>query len=93
MPSLLNAIISIFRKKKIVFTGRVGMVFYFKNRKYFIDSEMLTGGEYDIAVFIETIRYKDIEMGKLSSLEKNEVLKELIVEFNKLGLRPEFINN
>lgn len=48
----------LFRKRTITFLGRAGLTCFYNGKTYFIDSEMLTGPQYDIAIYSDRIYLK-----------------------------------
>jgi hypothetical protein len=56
----------------IVLKGRSGLEYYDQNGKgYFIDSEIYAGGEYDYAIYVDSIK----SLGGDSPLEDKEIQK------------------
>jgi hypothetical protein len=78
-----------FRKKKVKFLGRGGVIFRYQNNDYFIDSEMSFSKDIDIVLFKESIRLKD-RNESLSETQKKEILDHLLDYLkNKEHLRVE----
>jgi len=66
-----------FKKKKVKFLGRAGIIFNHGGVDYYVDSEMLDGKKYDLVVYTDTVRRKDSSEIVTGAL-KGKVLKSLI---------------
>lgn len=78
-----------FKKKKVHFLGRGGLIFKYQNHEYFIDSEMSFTGNVDLVVFKDTVKRKDNSEMVTGEL-KDEVLMSLLDYLkNKEHLRVE----
>lgn len=78
-----------FKKKKVHFLGRGGLIFKYQDHEYFIDSEMSFTGNVDLVVFKDTVKRKDNSEMVTGEL-KDEVLMSLLDYLkNKENLRVE----
>ena len=72
----------------IVLLGRAGLEYHDKQGiKYFVDSELCTGEEYDYAIYVDGIKH----MGSDRSLNNDEKLKiaEKVLFLCKMkGMKP-----
>ena len=66
-----------FKKKKVHFLGRGGLIFKYQDHEYFIDSEMSFTGNVDLVVFKDTVKRKDNSEMVTGEL-KDEVLMSLL---------------
>lgn len=67
----------IFKKKKVKYLGRGGIIYTHEGVPYIIDSEMLDGKDYDLVVYKKSVERKDnTEIVPVS--KKDEVLSSLI---------------
>ncbi len=88
MKNFMKAILSIFRKKKIVFLGRTGFIFKDGESKYLIDSEMLVGSEYHIVVYKDSVCLQlDRQNIILDDKLKKEILEKVMLELSSMGLK------
>lgn len=82
---------NLFKKKKVRFLGRGGILLSHEGIDYYIDSEMLDGKKYDLAVYTDTVKRNDnseIVTGEL----KDEVLTFLLDYLrNKENLKIELL--
>ena len=68
--------------------GIVGLSFSNNIENYFIDSELLDGKEYDIAIFRDKIRYFEKEnKTEVNSKKKEEILTMVLKLFSLNGVR------
>ena len=65
------------KKKKVRFLGRAGILLNHEGVDYYIDSEMLDGKKYDLAVYTDTVKRKDNSEMVTGEL-KDEVLTFLL---------------
>jgi hypothetical protein len=84
--NIFRGLISIFKKKKIIFTGRCGMTFSDEGITYFIDSE-LHAGKNDVAIFDREIYYlHNNSKIVLSENEAYQILNKVEKEMGNIGL-------
>ena len=85
---IFKTIRSIFRKKKIIFLGRVGLKYFDKGKIYLLDSELLSSGQFDVELYNENI-YIVQNKNKilLSENEKKSVFEKVRLELENMGLR------
>jgi hypothetical protein len=77
-----------FRKRKIIFTGRDTFTFSDSGRIYFVYGEMQASGEFDLAIG-DHIYYMDKdEKIIVPEKELNELLNRIELELNKQGVVP-----
>lgn len=66
-----------FRKKKVRFLGRGGLIFKYQNDDYLIDSEMSFSEGVDIVIYKDSVRHYDGN-GSISETRKNEIISSLL---------------
>lgn len=77
MKNYIKAFLSIFRKKKIEYTGRAGLIYKNDELRYSIDSEMLVSDDYDIVVYPDSVYLlKGSQKIKVTGSEEKRFLKE-----------------
>lgn len=76
-------------QEHIVLLGRAGLEYYDKQGiKYFVDSELCMGDEYDYAIFVDSIKY----MGSDEDLNKNEkakIAERVLCLCKEYGMKPQ----
>lgn len=78
-----------FFRKKVRFLGRGGILLNYKGVDYYIDSEMLDGRKYDLALYTNTVKRRDNSEVVTGHL-KDEVLTSLLDYLkNKENLKVE----
>jgi hypothetical protein len=77
--------------RSVEILGRSGIKYKDKENKYFIDSEMLVGPEFDLVIFSESVRYyKDVSLtNPLSDMQKNEIVKIVVGLLSSAGIRAD----
>lgn len=71
--------------------GRAGMIYEDKGTKYFVDSEMLVGPEYDIVIYTGSIRPNKEENGViLSQTKKDEIISIIAKLLKSENIRADF---
>lgn len=81
---------NLFKKKKLRYLGRSGIVLNHEGVDYYIDSEMLDGKKYDLVVYTDTVKRKDNL--EISETLKDEVLTSLLDYLrNRENLRVELL--
>lgn len=75
------------RRKRIKFLGRAGILYFYEGVEYLVDSEMLDGRNYDIAVF-NTVKRNDTKEC-VTEVQKGQVLKSLIDYLKSKNYRVE----
>ena len=79
---------NLFRKKRIEYLGRAGMIFDIDGNKYFVNSELLIG-KPDIVIFWKDIYPYDQKQIVLNDDFKKKIATEVKKELEKDGLRIE----
>lgn len=75
--------LNIFKKRKLSFQGRSGIIFTYENEKYYVDSEMLTG-YYDMVIYRDSIsKVSGNEKTIIGCIKKNLIFSKLIKELDK----------
>lgn len=66
--------------RSVEILGRGGIKYTDKEKKYFIDSEMLVGPEFDLVIFSDSVRYyNDTSLtNPVSDSEKKEIVKMVV---------------
>jgi hypothetical protein len=66
--------------RSVEILGRSGIKYKDKEKKYFIDSEMLVNPEFDLVIFSGSVRYyKDTSLANpISDSEKEEIVKIVV---------------
>ena len=89
MNRFIKAFLSMFKKKRIKFLGRMGLRYCdYDNRLYYVDSELLAAKEFDLIIFEKDI-YLDDGNGRnlLPENERREILSRVKLELKNMGLR------
>jgi hypothetical protein len=84
----LRAITSIFKKKRIIFLGRVGLYFFDCGAKYFINSELAAARDFDVIIYNDDVQL--VQGTQKITLKKNEsknILIKVREELAKMGIR------
>lgn len=79
---------NIFRKKRIKYLGLNDLIFSYESNSYYIGSELLSFGDYDIEIYKDQIwNIKDGFKKTISKSESSKVLLLVKGELEKSGLR------
>ncbi len=88
MKNYIKAFLSIFRKKKIEYTGRAGLIYKDDGLRYFIDSEMLVSDDYNIVVYPGSVYLlKGSQKIKVTGSEEKDILERAIKEIENTGVK------
>ncbi|HZE86120.1 MAG TPA: hypothetical protein VE035_17490 [Puia sp.] len=60
--------------------GRAGLIYWDKEEKYFIDSEMLIGSKFDIVVYSNSIRFYDRADNRLLPESKKKEIISVVIK-------------
>ena len=72
----------------IVLLGRAGLEYYNnKGLKYFVDSELCGGDDYDYAIYVDSIKPIDSDV-ILSKDEKIQIAEEVLLLCQAKGMKP-----
>lgn len=72
----------------IVLLGRAGLEYYNnKGLKYFVDSELCVGEDYDYAIYVDSIKPIDSDV-ILSKDEKIQIAEEVLLLCQAKGMKP-----
>ncbi len=85
--------ISIYRERTmrdcIVLLGRAGLEYHDEQGiKYFVDSELCMGDEYDYAIYVDSIKHMDSDIS-LNSKEKIQIAEKVLLLCKKNGIKPQ----
>jgi hypothetical protein len=70
--------------------GRAGLIYSDKKEKYFIDSEMLIGPQFDIVIYSGSVRpYNKGENTMLSESKKSEVISIVVKLLQSAKIRAD----
>lgn len=75
--------------RSVEILGRSGIKYKDKDKIYFIDSEMLIESEFDVVIFLDSVRYyNDTSLDNpLSENEKKEVVQMVIKLLNSVDIK------
>ncbi len=73
----------------IVLLGRAGLEYHDEQGiKYFVDSELCMGDEYDYAIYVDSIKHMDSDIS-LNSKEKIQIAEKVLLLCKKNGIKPQ----
>jgi hypothetical protein len=77
--------------RSVEILGRSGIKYRDKSNKYYIDSEMLVGPEFDLVIFSDSVRfYNDTSLlNPLSKNEKDEIVKIVVTLLESVGIKAD----
>jgi len=77
--------------RSVKILGRAGLKFTDKDQKYFVDSEMLVEGEFDLVIYSDSVRYyKDISKNyPIPEDQKKEIVKMVVKLLNSSGIKTD----
>ena len=68
--------------------GMTGLKYSNGRKKYFIDSELLTGKEYDIVIFQNKIKFLEVEDKRtVDEMKKREIMDSILELLNSKKIR------
>jgi hypothetical protein len=70
--------------RSVEILGRAGLKYIDKDKKYFIDSEMLVGGEFDLVIYSDSVRhYSDVSKNAPVPEDEKKGIVRLVVKLLK----------
>lgn len=75
-------------EESIVLLGRAALTYYDNQGvKYFVDSELCMGDEYDYAIFVDSIECMDLDR-ELTEEEKIQIAQKVLFLCKQKGMKP-----
>ena len=72
----------------IILLGRAGLEYYDEQGiKYFVDSELCAGNEYDYAIYVDSIKHTGSNR-KLTKNERIQIAEKVLFLCKDKGMRP-----
>ncbi len=76
------------RGRSVKVLGRSGILYEEDNQKYYIDSEMLVGPEYNLVIYADNVKPYDKKDKRLISFDKKkEIVSIAIGLFKSVGIK------
>jgi hypothetical protein len=88
MSRFFKGFSNIFRKKRIEYLGRTGIIFTHDQIRYFIGSELLSSNDFDIEIYKDEIyRLENEKKHALGVVQALKVFDAVRNELEKTGMR------
>jgi hypothetical protein len=75
--------------RSVKILGRAGIKYIDRDKRYFVDSEMLVGNEFDLVIYSDSVRYyKDISKSHpIPEDQKKEIVKMVVKLLSSSGIK------